>query len=318
MRESATLDVIWPLGFAQGEAVAVPQELPGAASALLHAVVTGGPRCSTVLAAFPRALYLSVPGDGDAADSGEEGVGQQVLAIVGAGALRLPCSIVLAPSIGLDLSTLAHGQEIIVGAGRVHLPGATIKVARWWQPPRPQSIRKPMAAQIAALQRQLPQLPAAMTEPVRRLREATNNGTNDGHASSTPGRQARALVGLGPGLTPAGDDVLAALLVTLSAGPTTARNLGTSIAATVLPGAETRTTALSAALLRHAARGDGIPQLIDLVNVVGGDTRHAASALPALLDVGSSSGLALAHGVLLAAQCMMSRAGSTSTVSEVA
>ena len=64
---------------------------------------------------------------------------------------------------------------------------------------------------------------------------------------------AAGLIGLGPGLTPSGDDYLAGLLVTMArgeAGPA-ASLLGDSVAAL----APDRTTALGATLLSHAATG---------------------------------------------------------------
>src|SRR5262249_13546495 len=59
------------------------------------------------------------------------------------------------------------------------------------------------------------------------------------------------LLGRGPGLTPAGDDVLAGLLAGRAAYGPDDRALADDICAL----APSRTTALSAALLRHAARG---------------------------------------------------------------
>jgi hypothetical protein len=94
---------------------------------------------------------------------------------------------------------------------------------------------------------------------------------------------------------------LAGALVTLAAlgSPMTAL-LGQA----VLAAAPDATTTVSAGLLRHAAAGECIPQLADVLTAVGGTTEPAAGALPraagALLAVGHCSGAGLLHGVLVA------------------
>jgi hypothetical protein len=106
------------------------------------------------------------------------------------------------------------------------------------------------------------------------------------------------LLGRGSGLTPTGDDVLAGALVTLAAfAPRAAAPL--AIAVTEAAGAAT--TAVSAALLRHAARGECIPQLAGLLAAVAGgrDAGGLARAAGALLAVGHCSGAGLVHGVIL-------------------
>ena len=115
------------------------------------------------------------------------------------------------------------------------------------------------------------------------------------------------MIGLGPGLTPQGDDVLAGLLVTLAAAPATqllAGRLGAAVSR-----AASRTTTLSAALLRDAADGFAVPAVVDLVDVLheidaGGPTTHGALAdvVVRLLAVGHTSGAALAHGAVAAAR----------------
>ena len=62
-----------------------------------------------------------------------------------------------------------------------------------------------------------------------------------------------------------------------------------------------RTTTLSAALLLHAAEGETIPQVNALLDALHG-ARPLRAALASLLDVGHTSGAALAAGVLVAAR----------------
>lgn len=95
-----------------------------------------------------------------------------------------------------------------------------------------------------------------------------------------------ALAGLGPGLTPAGDDVLAGYVagLVLLHGQ---RKLATRIA----DEAAVRTNSLSATLLRHAALGE-VPEPVHTLLATG-------DALP-LLSFGHSSGQAWLRGLVSA------------------
>jgi hypothetical protein len=152
------------------------------------------------------------------------------------------------------LPVVSVGTVGTVGGGELTVGPNTFRVGRWWRPPRPTGLSR-----------------------VADLRAALGRGEV---VLDTD------LVGRGPGLTPFGDDVLAGALVTL-------RALGSpradALAASVLRQLH-RTTVVSAALLRHAARGECIPEL---AAVLAPD----AAALPALLAVGHSSGRGLALGV---------------------
>jgi hypothetical protein len=115
---------------------------------------------------------------------------------------------------------------------------------------------------------------------------------------------ADSLLGLGPGLTPSGDDLLAGLLATccwLRDDPRAAA-LGRQVVAR----SAGRTTALSAALLRCAAHGAAARPVVDLVDAVAG-RRPLGPALRGLLAVGSTSGHDTARGVHLAAEVLLDR-----------
>ena len=109
----------------------------------------------------------------------------------------------------------------------------------------------------------------------------------------------RRLLGVGPGLTPAGDDVLAGLFVGLWSFGQNAEPLRL----TVLAGLSAGTTDLSAALLRCAARGESIPQVNQLLRTIseGAWPGRLDHAMDDLVRVGHTSGTALATGVLAAA-----------------
>ena len=105
------------------------------------------------------------------------------------------------------------------------------------------------------------------------------------------------LLGLGPGLTPAGDDVLAGALVALrSAVDPAADALEAAVPPPIRwPG----TSTVSAALLGHAALGECIPELAHCWRrwTAG---RRCRAAVARLRAVGDSSGAALIAGVRLA------------------
>jgi hypothetical protein len=100
-----------------------------------------------------------------------------------------------------------------------------------------------------------------------------------------------ALVGLGPGLTPAGDDLLAGTLVTLRA-----LDLRAAAASVIDRMDTTRTTPISAALLVEAAQGRAARPLLGLLRSLTG-SGEVDAALDGLLAVGATSGRWLAEGV---------------------
>jgi hypothetical protein len=107
---------------------------------------------------------------------------------------------------------------------------------------------------------------------------------------------ARTLGGLGPGLTPAGDDALSGVLFAFRAmsGPTVEQSLS-SIARSV------RTSELATATLEAAAAGSHIEPVHDLVMAAAsGDGAAATSAARELDRFGSSSGADIAYGLRLA------------------
>jgi hypothetical protein len=238
--------------------------LPAAASALLRPLLTGARRAGRVLAVFPTAVYLAVEGE--------------VVAVVTSDGLRLPGSLVVAASSGTcPFAAVRVGDRAMVGSGAVQAGVLRLVVRRWWRPAEP--VRRGSPAQWSAsaetVGRLLPPVPAPLPADL---------------VSTAPGD----LLGLGPGLTPAGDDVLAGMLVT----PQPARS---PELLAVVPAAATRTTALSATLLRHASLGYAVPPLVRLLDAMSGTTTTGIGrAVDDLLAVGHTSGAALAHGVVTA------------------
>ncbi len=109
---------------------------------------------------------------------------------------------------------------------------------------------------------------------------------------------AERLLGLGPGLTPSGDDFLLGLLAALNLPGSPARaccSLGTH----VVEWAGKRTHLISAAALRHAANGRVRASVIGLCEALMHATAaQMLSALDQVMRIGSSSGSEIAAGVL--------------------
>jgi hypothetical protein len=231
------------------------------------------------------------------------------LALLSHDAVRLPCGLLLATtSAELPLASLAPppapAAGFVVGDGAVSWTGpagpVVVRAVREWAPARP--LRGQVAASALAAVRS--GLGGADPGVGARLVADLAGAAGDHDVSVAA---AARLLGIGPGLTPSGDDVLAGFLAGAAAFGLDAAALRHAI--TVL--APARTTALSAALLWHAARGECIGELASVAAAVTGQgwrgPGQAGLALRRLLSVGHSSGAALALGLVIAAERAMDR-----------
>lgn len=181
-----------------------------------------------------------------------------------------------AGGIGLPISMTVQEQS----DGDV---GTTVAVggrapARWWSPRAPRIIPDPVRLRLLDERlSDLPSSPDLLEVPLHDLDPAVDPA---------------ALVGLGPGLTPAGDDLLAGMLVTLHA-------LGRCrTAASIADRIDLdRTTPISAALLAQATSGRAARPLLELLRSLTGAS-STGDALDGLLAVGATSGRWLATGAL--------------------
>jgi len=278
---------------------------PVAASTAVELALVGPSRPVAVLAAGPEAIYLAV-------DDAE----RTTLCLAAARAVRVPCAVVLDPKAAVP--ELTPGTDGRVGGGSLILGGSVFRVTRWWRPPKPRGLGGAPPARLAAAVRWLTVRVADPLDPEGR--EAVSDLVGALAIGAAPDSGVSRLLGRGPGLTPTGDDVLAGALVCLTAlgAPAAA-----PLAAAVTSAAPDATTAVSAALLRHAARGECVPQLADLLEAIGNGGPAAsrvlagsaassvlagsdqasgtlARAAGALLAVGHCSGAGLLHGVLVA------------------
>src|SRR5687767_3921582 len=267
--------------------------VPAAASTGVAELLRGPVRQARVLMSVPAAVYVHIPNDR----------GGDVVGVLTSDAARLPLGCVLfRPSNGRPLVALPSGAPAEVGGGRIVVGDLAVSAAAWWNPrPRLRSLR-----------------PALLPEGVRQLRNALYGEGVPPSAFTLPGlpagpggppaaprgavpradldaalRTASRLIGLGPGLTPAGDDVMAGTIagLVLLGHPSADR-----FAAGVYALAAGRTTELSRALLRHAACGRVSGEFARSEERRVGE-RPLMPAVAALLSTGSTSGRAMALGL---------------------
>jgi uncharacterized protein DUF2877 len=120
-----------------------------------------------------------------------------------------------------------------------------------------------------------------------------------GHLTVPPA-EAEALIGLGPGLTPSGDDFLGGALVALHALRQSPR--ARRLAGWLWPRARTRTHAISLAHLACAAEGEAMAPLHAALRRLLAGGRDLAGALRAVGAVGHTSGWDALAGAWVAAR----------------
>lgn len=260
---------------------------PGAREAL----AAGGE--GTVLAWFPRACYASLPGG--------------LVALVGPTVPPGPIHLAL----DRPLPPIETGSPVRVSGGRVAVEDLAIDVlaaSAWSGPlPPPRAVlattgRAARAALEVAAGSALASGP--FLDRALRARRALGAGNLE--------ESADILAGLGPGLTPSGDDALAGILFAIRAAAG-----GTIEPRTALVAGSARTGPIPRAFLAWAARGQALQPAHDLLlAAVAGDGEGTTRAARALGAVGGTSGtdflLGLAWG-LEAAQRVCGRNVEPST-----
>ncbi|OUC88219.1 DUF2877 domain-containing protein [Streptosporangium minutum] len=272
----------------------------GAASTALRRLLESPRRPARVLAAFPYGIYLEVRTE----------LEPQVIAVVTGSAVRLPNAMVVTD----PMPRVAVGDEAYVGDGSIEVGRLSLRAHRWWNPAPPLGPVDP--ARLAAA---LPRL-AALCDRSARRPGLEGNGAADllaegcAEASLLRGvTAAEQLVGLGPGLTPSGDDMLAGVLVALrhlgtAAGIGRAVWLADWLAAAVTFDARGRTTPISAALLHCAARGEAGGEVLAVLRGLAG-RQDLEPALHRLLQLGHTSGADLAWGLRIGLAAVVSLEG---------
>jgi hypothetical protein len=256
----------------------------GLASRALAPVLSRPMRPARVLGVFPTAVYLETE--------------QLVVAVVTQDAVRLPNAVVV-PMASAEAPFASVGNTTVssVGEGSVTIGTLAVHPTRWWDPRvnlstvEPSTVRRQARTMALLLAGDVRQpgvaMPAAFVDAWR----TRDLGAVAGHA--------RALVGLGPGLTPSGDDMLAGMVAAylVLGGDEAFAGAAAAEVTAVVPG---RTTAISATLLRLAATGQVSREAADVLRAMGAGG-PLEPAVGALLGVGHTSGADMAAGLLAGA-----------------
>ncbi|WP_052423868.1 DUF2877 domain-containing protein [Nonomuraea candida] len=280
----------------------------GAASTAVRPVLESQRRPARVLAVFPAGVYLEVRTE----------LEPSVIAVITGQATRLPNSVLLAG----PLPHVTVGDDAAVGDRVIELGPLSLSVRRWWDPAPPLGrLDSARLARAAALLGAPPGAGPAGTGAPPGAGLAGNGAVALLAGSCAKGwllgmvTAAEQLVGLGPGLTPSGDDVLAGLLVALrhlglATGTEPAVRLADWLAATVTYDARTRTTPLSATLLHCAARGEASPEVIAVLRGAAG-RQPLEPALRHLYRLGHTSGADLAQGIAIGVTSVLALSAAT-------
>lgn len=267
---------------------------------------------ATVVARFERSFCLDIAGR--LITIGDERLHDGPLN------LRLAYGFPPGATAALDI---AMGETWTVSPGRLHRvdgPEIDLAKARIWRPEEPCKTvdRSLLSRNLAFLRRCLTEQEKSYDGLIRLVIDAKPPRTTTERAAlphitslaaSLPRwlahndvddpASALQLLGLGPGLTPSGDDLLAGLLITWHhvGASRPAERLGHEL---LTNGAE-RTNVISLAHLEAAAEGFGAAPLHDLLLAMGGDDHTAiVEALDAASKIGHSSGLDAIAGMVLA------------------
>lgn len=275
-----------PREAAEVQQVQTPRRVAGLASIAVHGLVTV-PRTAKVQGTSGYAVWLLVE--------------NTVVVVSTSDATRLPNGIEIAASAADDpFESVAHGASVEIGWERVMLRDLTVNVSRWWDP-RPAL----PALTVAQLEAAITGLPATVPNI-----EEENLGTALSLCSSAALlAAAKPLIGKGAGLTPEADDYLAgALASTRLLSEALGHRSGTTMldrtARLIAKLADSRTTTFSASLIQHALRGQVAAPAGTLLRAFAG-RGEVAAAYADLIEVGHSSGPALAAGMVLGARSIV-------------
>lgn len=263
--------------------------VPGVVSTAIREWVLGPPCEGRLMAVFPSAVYIDL--------------GSAVVAVVTRDGVRLPNAVV----VPLRRSTRPFSGvndvvSVTVGGGDIVLSGLRVHAVRDWtpRPLLPPADPLTLGGRLAKLREILAASPARPGLPVpHQFADACMTASL---AAAT--RTADELVGLGPGLTPSGDDMLAGTLAAL-------RLLGgdpaftTTLADHVSAVGGRRTTALSATLLRLAGQGDVAAEVGHVIKALNGQG-SLDEAARLLCAVGHTSGADIAQGLLIGGTAALS------------
>lgn len=220
----------------------------------------------SILAWFPRACYLNLP----------EGIATLVTPDVSPGPIHAVVDSML--------PRLEPGTPVAVAGGHVQIGGHRVDLseARTWRGELPDPRRIVEAAHpTARIAEAAAGSSSLLVDPYRGRASEALELLRKGNLHGA----AELLVGLGPGLTPAGDDALAGALFAASAAGSRTRSLLDGVARVGHTGPVPRS------FLRWAARGQALLPAHDLLAAAAsGDEAKARNRAEKMAEIGETSG----------------------------
>jgi hypothetical protein len=247
---------------------------PAAAAAGVSPLITGLPSTGVVLGSVSRAVIIGVT----------SAAGPRVLSLLDGAAVGVPNGVRIPGNVRFD--EIRPGDRALVGGGEVEVGELSVRVVRSWDS-RVRAIRADPAL-VANLTAATAGGPVGVDQAaIDHLQTALATGRDVPAAIDS-------LIGLGRGLTPAGDDVIAGLLTGLHA--IGHRQLARRIGDRAL---QNQTTTLSADLLRLACDGHACLEVLAVLAALHRSDVPVSAAMDRLLSVGHTSGTDLATGMTI-------------------
>jgi hypothetical protein len=270
---------------------------------------------AAVAAKFERSFYLRLA-EQRFVCIGEETIGEGALNILISSRQWSSCArVAVGGAVRIDGDTLQLGAELTIA----------LHGARLWSPDRPrldlqrERPAPPMAefARCAAVMAPaeglsalaLPsacadhQLLAAARPAWGRLHEWLSRVLLDAKSvMPEPPQEVESLIGLGPGLTPSGDDLLCGVLVALHAFGQA--RVADTLWRRIAPLLTARTSSISAAHCTAAAAGQAHAAIHEVLRCVLQEPAMLGAALAGLNALGHSSGWDACAGLLLVLRCL--------------
>ncbi len=277
-----------------------PVRVPAVASTAIKDILSGNPLPATVLGTSGHAAWLLA--------------GERVVVVTTRDATRLPNGVEIAGAgASRPFDRIPHGSRAIIGGDRIVVGILEIDIARWWnpRPVLPAVTGESMHAALRGLPAMVDDLDHSMLERSLVRRSAIE-------LIEAVGR----LLGSGPGLTPEADDYIAgALAATRIVGEAMDDRESTEMldaaAPTIRSMATDRTTTFSAALIGHAVDGRVAAPAAALLRAIAG-RGDIGAAHRIVLQIGHSSGPALAAGMVLGARSLIEEVVSTEVLHDLA
>lgn len=204
-------------------------------------------------------------------------------------------------TLNVDRRAFAHarpGPEPMPFFPRPWTAGTLARGLRAFDELAPGSVPKEGLCGLICGHLHLPRYAGPAEAPAAHLGELVRRRARDRVTPKADAARLAALLGLGPGLTPSGDDLLGGALATLAA--IGFADLRDAIWAGIGPDARSRTNDIALAHLRAAAEGESAPALADAIDaLLSGSAQELSSALDGVAAVGHTSGWDALAGVIV-------------------